>query len=124
MSLFTRGQALLNRLLAEQSPVGSAGVTYTRVGGFAATLPAWVGRTLFALDSGSAARVEWGERDYLVSVAAFEAAFGPGTLPARGDRITEEGAGIFELQTPTGEAAWRYSDQTRTLFRLHCQRVT
>lgn len=120
-SLLSRGQAMHNRVAEEQSPCGD--VTYARVSRQSGTVRAWVGRTLFAGQTQSAARVEWGDRDYLVTVAAFEEAFGVGTKPAKGDRIVEAGTGTFELQTPTGEPVWRYSDQTRTVFRLHCKRV-
>jgi hypothetical protein len=44
--------------------------------------------------------------------------------PARGDQVTEAGVGTFELAAPGGEPHWRYSDQTRTLYRVHCKRVS
>lgn len=123
MSLLARGQAMLNRVLSTGESVT---VAYTR-GGVSATLTGvWVGRTLFAgQSSASTARVEWGERDYLIPVAALVLGGVPVT-PAKHDRITETINGtpvIFELLTPTGEPPWRYSDQARTLYRVHCKRV-
>jgi hypothetical protein len=69
--------------------------------------------------------VAWGERDYLIPVASLVIAGGP-TTPKRGDRVTEtiDGAPVtFELQTPPGEPEWRFSDQTRTVYRVHVKRV-
>lgn len=100
-------------------------VTYTR-GDSSLSLTAWLGRTLFsrlASPGVGGAAVEWGDRDYLVAVADL-------TLgePALGDRITETINGtavVFEVLTPdTGEPAWRYSDPTRTVWRIHTKRVT
>lgn len=102
-------------------------VTYTRKSDAATVaLTAWVGNTLYALEKSEpgATRV-WGERDYFLAVADLVIASATFT-PARGDRITETINGTattFELSTPTGEPAWRYSDQTRQIYRLHCKRV-
>ena len=120
--LLARGQAMLNRVLSTGESVS---LVYAR-GGLSATLTtAWVGRTLFAGSTTSVARVEWGERDYLIPVASLILG-GVAVTPAKNDRITEVIGGktvIFELLTPTGEPPWRYSDQARTLYRVHCKRV-
>lgn len=123
MGLMQRGaEALIRRMKA------SAGVSVTyRRGGASAALTPWVGRTQFArepTEPGGAA-VVWGDRDYLLAVADLTAAgFG---LPQIGDRLTETIAGTemtFEVVTPdTGEPEWRYSDQTRLIYRLHVKRV-
>lgn len=127
MGLLQDGQALINRTLAADAGVS---VVYSRtVNGVttSVTLTAWVGRTLFAgSNEANGARVEWGERDYLIPVSSLMLG-GILTLPARNtDRITETIGGVavvFELMTPTGEPVWRYSDQYRTLYRVHCKRV-
>ena len=107
------------------TPVGEAVFSLTN------SLGMWVGRTMFSrmAKGPGAATVEWGDRDYLCSVWDFFNLVGDGgsALPVRGDRITdtdEDGVTmVFELQTPTGEPVWRYSDQTLQTFRLHCKRV-
>jgi hypothetical protein len=92
-----------------------------------AVLTTWVGNTLFALNEQDGAAVIHGDRDYLVSVADFQAAFGAGTVPVKGDQIADvdtNGQPItYEAQTPTNEPVWRYSDQTRQSFRIHMKRV-
>lgn len=94
-------------------------VTYKR-GDLTAPLVMNVGRTLFAANVDVGARVQWSERDYLALASELVAAgFGE---PREGDRIIE-GSLTFELQTPTGEKVWRYSDPGRQIVRLHCKRA-
>jgi hypothetical protein len=108
------------------TPVGTAVFSITAVAG---NQGMWVGRTMFSRSphGPGAATVAWGDRDYLCSVADFLALVGANALPVRGDRITDTDKDgvtmVFELQTPTGEPVWRYSDQTMQTFRLHCKRV-
>lgn len=118
MGLLSRGQAMLNRALKASDGVA---VTYAR-GGQSVALTARVGRTLFAGLTESVA-VQWGDRDYLIE-AALLVLGGVPTTPQRGDRITETAAGlVFEAASPeSGEPCWRYSDQTRTLYRVHAKR--
>lgn len=122
MGLLSRGQAMLNRVLKDSEGIA---ITYSRkVGGATqtATITAWLGRTLFSGLTESAVTVQWGERDYLIPVSELILNDSP-TTPQKGDRITE-GAAVWELASPqTDEACWRYSDQTRTLFRCHVKRV-
>lgn len=123
MSLRSRGSAALTRRMQQSDGVT---VTYTR-GAESVTLTAWVGNTLFArtLDEPGASRV-WGERDYLIPVADLILG-GVLTKPAKGDRITEVIDGVtlvLELQTPTGEPAWRYSDADRQRVRIHTKKVS
>lgn len=123
MSLRSRGRDALTRRMIQTDGVS---VTYTR-GAESATITVWTGNTLFAraLDEPGAS-VLWGERDYLIPVASLVIG-GTATTPAKGDRITETigGAAVtFELQTPTGEPAWRYSDADRSRYRIHCKKVS
>ena len=117
MGLLSRGQAMLNR---QVKVAGGVEITYTRQGR-SIPLTAIIGRTAFASNLDGGARVQWGDRDYLIEVA--DLTFGE---PKLGDRITEtidDVEVVFEVMTPsTGEPAWRYSDQTRTLWRLHVKR--
>lgn len=114
---------MLNRVLSAGEAVS---LTYSRGALSAPLTTAWVGRTLFAGQSqSSGARAEWGERDYLIPVASL-ALGGVLVTPSKNDRITETIGGVpvvFELQTPTGEPCWRFSDMYRTLYRVHCKRV-
>lgn len=126
-NLIARGQAALVRRM--KATDGRA-VTYSRAGQDK-TLTAWPGNTLFARSTDEpGASVVWGEADYLFAVADWAAA-GLGGLPRAGDRVTDPTVldpangrpVVFELATPTGEPVVRYSDPTRTVFRVHCKRV-
>ncbi len=124
MSFITRAQAWLNDTLAAAAGVL---VTYARpAAAQSVILTAWIGRTVFKQNpqaGATGAQIVFGERDYLIPVESLILG-SVVTLPARGDRITEAGAGTFEVQPPGGEPPWRYSDQTRTLYRVHCKRVS
>lgn len=129
MSLRSRGSAALTR---RQGQANAVTITYTR-GAESVTIAAdepgaaWVGNTLFArvVDEPGAA-VLWGERDYIIPAASLVIG-GELTRPQKGDRIAEtiDGAElVFELQTPTGEPAWRYSDADRQRYRVHMKKVS
>lgn len=124
MGLLNRGQSwLTSRMPAAASPDGA--ITYQRKADASTTDltgVAWPGRTLFSrVGKEGAAAVVWGDRDYLIPVTAL------GAEPARGDRITEvlNGESVtFEVRSPTvGEPEWRYSDEARTAYRVHCVEV-
>lgn len=122
-NMMDRGRDFLTRQLGNAA---GRTVVYMR-SGVSSMLTAWVGRTLFAVNNpnAGAARVEWGERDYLILVASLVIG-GVTVTPLKGDRITETigGADVtFEIMSPSGEPAWRYSDVGRTLYRVHCKRV-
>lgn len=123
MGLLSSGQSFLNRALGESEGVA---VTYSRklyAATKSTTLTARFGRTLFGGLESQPVSVKWGERDWLVLAADLEFAGVPHT-PQRGDRITEADGTVWEAATPdTAEDVWRYSDQTRTLFRIHTKRV-
>lgn len=120
MNLFAKARDWLPQKLQQAAGVGS--LTYTR-GAESITLEPWVGRTAFASNRpDGTARLEWGDRDYLVRVS--ELTFGE---PAEGDRITETIEGVdcvFEVMQPdTGEPPWRFADPQRTMYRLHVKQV-
>ena len=109
-----------NWLAAQKQEWDSVEIEYVREG-TPLSIVAEVGRTLFTSNLVNAARVEWGDRDYLILVA--DLTFGE---PVEGDRITEEINGdelTFEVVSPGGEPAWRYSDPHRTRYRVHCKQV-
>lgn len=120
MGLLDDGITLLNRL--EESAAGVS-VTYIR-GAQTLDITAVVGRTAFAQTAPSpgGASLIIGDRDYLIDVA--DLTWGE---PAEGDRIEQtvnEVDCVFELMRPdTGEPAWRFSDPTRTKYRLHMKQV-
>lgn len=120
---FEAAQAALIRRM--KSKAGRP-VTYTR-GAETATLTAWQGNTLYSVATKEpGANVVRGERDYLFATADLVIG-GATVLPQKGDRITDtepDGTPVtFELQTPTKEPVWRFSDQTRMVVRVHCKRV-
>lgn len=115
MGLLSRGQAMLTRRMKQAAGVS---VTYTRKGQSITVSAAILGRAVFSSNLDGGARIEFGDRDYLIAVD--DLTFG---APQLGDRITESVDGVacvFEVMTPaTGEPAWRYSDPGRTLWRIH-----
>lgn len=109
-------------LSTQVQTAAAASVTYAR-GAETATVTAVVGRTVFASNAEGAARVEFGDRDYLILAADLVAANANWTKPAIGDRITDSEGRVFEVVTPdTGEPAWRYSDPQHTTWRIHTKR--
>lgn len=122
MGLFDDANDLINKTLTT-----SAGtpIVYTR-GASSVNLTAWIGRTVFASNLQSNARVEFGEIDLLIEADQL-ILNGSVTTPVKGDRIaiTLQGNPLtLELMIPaTGEPAWRYSDPQRSRLRVHCKRV-
>lgn len=110
-----------------QAAAGVGALTYTRANGAEAlTLEPWVGRSGLIDTTEGAARISWGDRDYLVrqdELVSNGAAF----LPAVGDRIEETINGVahvFEVKTPeSGEVHYRFADSNRAMIRLHVKRV-
>ena len=125
-AMLDRGQAALIR---RQKQAGGRTVTYTRLSGSPAPVPitAWIGETRASrLQEDPGIATIWGDRDYFIAVEDMLAA-GLNT-PQQGDRITEVIAGVavkFELMPPDdGQPPWRFSDQFRTVFRMHTKRVS
>ena len=119
----SRAQAWLN---SKMQTAAGVSIVYTR-GAYTVDLTPWVGRTVFASNLEGNARIEWGDRDYLITAAQL-ILNGSVVEPAVGDRITETVGGTsmaFEAMRPdTGEPCWRYSDPGRTLLRVHTKRVS
>jgi len=119
-NLFAKARAFMSTGLQAAAGVS---VTYSRVGETALTLTAVPGRTVFSSTLDGTAKIEFGDRDYLVESA--DLTYGE---PALGDRITEVIDGtttVFEIVTPnTGEPAWRWSDPAHTRWRIHMKKVS
>ena len=118
------GQAALNR---RQGVTHGEALTYKRDGSadieLAADDGAWFGAVRFTSLLSEAAQIEWSDDDLLLPIALITAV----GEPQEGDRIVRTVNGdalTLEVMRPgTGEPAWRYSDSSRTLFRLHLKRV-
>ena len=98
--------------------------TYTRRAQ-SETLTVVVGQVAFLL-GGTGQRIAVSDRDFLITVADFEAAgFENPATPQKGDRIQVSGeSAVYEVLTPpTGEQEWRYTDGTETEFRIHAMKV-
>lgn len=129
MSRLSRGQAAL---IARQKAGATTGqtITYTRKAGGTVDLTskAWVGRTVFRrnqMNDASGAAVVFGDRDYLIPVDDLTSG-GTAFEPIRGDRITETINGTattFEVIAQLGEPEQRFSDQDRTVYRVHTKKV-
>ena len=89
-------------------------------------LSVWVGNTPFKIAENGNVRLEWGERDYLIPVELL-IINSVTVVPHKDDWIEEVfpgGTVQFMLMAPNNEPVWRYSDNQRTLFRVHCKRVS
>jgi hypothetical protein len=119
VNLFQKARSWLPAM--EQKAAGET-VTYTRGAESITLAAAVVGRTVFASNEEGAARISFGDRDYLIGVA--DLTFG---APRIGDRVTQtiDGADVvFEIKDlDTGEPPWRFSDPDRTTWRVHVKRV-
>lgn len=89
------------------------------------TTVAVIGRTVFAMNQPGKARVEYGERDFLVTKTNLVAAHASFTAPAVGMRFTVSGeTTVYECRQPDGiEPAWRWSDPQETTYRIHTVQV-
>lgn len=132
-------------LKAKMAVAAGVSVVYRRQAtGISYSFTAWVGRTVFAQEAKTpgGASIVWGERDYIFAVESLADSTPGGLicyLPMRGDQIEEVVTALdvetpdrivpseatFELFAPgTNEPCWRFSDQTRALYRCHCRRVS
>lgn len=121
-NLLRRGMKWLTRKLKQHA---SETVTYSR-GAQSVEIRAPIGKTLMRLDDGyGGVRMEWTDEDFLIPAADLVLG-GSTTLPQRGDRIrwTVEGVTyVFEVMAPGNEPPWRWSDEHRTMLRVHCKQV-
>ena len=89
-------------------------VVYRRLGGEALSIKAVVGRTVFRSsdESGIWTRIEM--RDFIVGKALID------FEPQVGDEIEFLGC-TYEVLSPNGEPAWRWSDAFHTAYRIHAK---
>lgn len=125
MGLLNDASPWLNGMLGQAAGIAASyvrGAMSTAITAESGSLT--VGRTAFTSNREGMARIEWGDRDYLLLASAI-VALGE---PQEGDRLTEVVNGIqcvFELMRPdTGEPAWRWSDVEQTMYRLHVKQVS
>lgn len=129
-TLLSKGYDLLARL---DGPSAGVAITYeqwNRELGIqegstditAASGDALVGRTVFVSNRQDGARVEFGERDYIIKASALS------REPREGDRIVQvfdDGETLtYEVLPPsTNEPAVRWSDPQRVRYRVHVKLV-
>lgn len=105
-------------LARQQKVAGGVSVTYRR-SGTDYTLTVWRGNELENVEIAgqSITRLDSTERDYLF--LASDLSIGE---PAKGDRIIDNGE-TFELMPVQGNPIWRWSDESRTIRRVHVKQV-
>ena len=104
----------IETLRAIQRASVASDVVYTRLGGDAKTVKAVVGRTVFrsADVDGIWTRIE--TRDFIVGKVLID------FEPQVGDEIEFLG-NTYEVLSPNGEPAWRWSDAFHTAYRIHAK---
>jgi len=132
MSFLDDGRALVASVLSDPDVGGitlaALRVTQERVRTTCTITTAVIGKTVFASNSLQGPRIEHGERDFLIPPGDYK--LGPKGVacePAEGDRFTSVENGVtyrWEVRPVPGEPAWRVTDGGRTMYRVHCQRVT
>ena len=99
-------------------------VVYSR-GDDSVEVAATVGRTVFEIDDGSGAVVQWESRDFLIAAVDLVLA-GEIVEPLPGDRIGETQDGkvyVYEVLAPGKEPCWRWSDPYGRTLRVHTKQV-
>lgn len=124
----SRVVAAVKRAFQRQKEINGIYVVYTR----SADAAAEISVTLTAVPTDEStetttpgatiARHETNERSYLIAVDDLVLG-GCLTLPMRGDRI-QENAACWELLSRASEPAWKFLDQTRTVYLVHTKRVS
>ena len=104
----------IEALRAVQLASAAVEVTYRPLGGGALALKAVAGRTVFRStdESGIWTRIE--TRDFIVGKALID------FEPQVGDEIEFLGC-TYEVLSPSGEPAWRWSDAFHTAYRIHAK---
>ena len=107
-------QSGIGHLRAIQMANIASDVVYRRLGGEALSVKAVVGRTVFrsADVDGIWTRVE--TRDFIVGKGQID------FEPQVGDEIEFLG-NTYEVLSPNGEPAWRWSDAFHTAYRIHAK---
>jgi hypothetical protein len=119
MNLFTRAGDWLRQTLTDNA---STTVRIVR-GAYSVEVAGVIGHTIAERTTEDGIVLTARIRDYLVPVVAYRLN-GLATTPQRGDRFIEADGAVFEALPPSGEPLWRWSDPSRTTYRIHAQRVT
>ena len=106
----------IESLRAALAACSSVEVVYKPLGGGALAVMAVAGRTVFRSpdESGMWTRIE--TRDFIVPRELLP------SEPQVGDEVDFLG-GTYEVLSPNGEPAWRWSDPFRTAYRIHTKHV-
>jgi hypothetical protein len=99
----------------------SSPVLYAR-GSAVVAVQAVIGRTDWAVDTGSGPVINEVSRDFIVLAADLVL---PGVglvVPQRGDKITD-GTLTYEVMAPSGQQVWRWSDPFGKAYRIHTKKV-
>jgi len=114
-------RAVLNMHRAQRRTYGKT-VTYRR-GIQEVELTAVLGESEFPRTDSEGLTTEEISQDFILMVSELildEVA----VEPEPGDQIEVDGFGTFAVRSPGGsEPAWRFSDPTRKLYRIHTQEV-
>lgn len=104
----------IDALRAIQMANVASDAVYRRLGGESVPIKAVVGRTVFRStdNSGIWTRVE--TRDFIVAKELLS------QEPEVGDEIEFLGC-TYEVLSPNGEPAWRWSDAFHTAYRIHAK---
>lgn len=95
-------------------------VAYAR-GANSINVPATMGKTMFEQVDGAGGILHQLEyRDFIINAA--DLILGALTEPKVGDRITVLNE-VYEVMSPGGEQAWRFTDPYRRTYRIHTKHV-
>lgn len=104
--------------LREQA--ASTAVTYVRTDGTTLSLQAAIGSTIYSTSDSYGVVRNAESRDYIIRRNALVVG-GAVVDPQIGDRIIEPDGSVYEVHSPAGEPAFRYSDVHRVSIRVHAR---
>ena len=109
-------QSGIGHLRAIQMQSVASEVVYKRLGGEPLAVRAVVGRTVFRSTDADGIWTRVETRDFIVpkELLPFE--------PQVGDEVEFLGA-TYEVLSPSGEPAWRWSDAFHTAYRIHAKHI-
>lgn len=114
----------MDRLIARMGTFAQTTIVYHRGDSSVIITDAWIGRTAYRIsDQLNGSRLEFSERDYLIPVVSL-VIDSQTVVPEENDWIEisypdPNESAQWELMSVNDEKAWRYSDQTEKLFRVH-----
>ena len=91
-------------------------VEYKPLGGAARLVKAIMGRSVFKAADANGIWTRFETRDFIVGKALLDAE------PQVGDEIRWNGC-AYEVLSPAGEPAWRWSDTFHTAYRIHTKLI-